>query len=83
MHKPFDFVPSIVFIGNTTSIDYECVFPYIWGCHKIYYYFGSNINYTDSTTVSEKTMSWYKGGSVTGKYQLNTSGSTYKYIAIG
>lgn len=78
----FSFKPSIVLISRrATNRGYPMITPYIWG--ESQFFVG---NYMDSAqvntvSVNGNTMSWYASGN--SAYQLNQSGDTYDYCAIG
>lgn len=75
----FDFAPVMVFVYDTeVSIGNANTFVAFIGATVSS---GENSNNTRFYTLNKKTLSWYNNKSVTG--QLNNSGTTYYYIAIG
>lgn len=75
----FDFTPKVVFFGLSANTTYAPT-HYVWGSKTFALVgeSGANINYA---TVSENTMSWYCATAAWA--QLNASGTTYNYVAIG
>lgn len=81
----FSHVPKAVFIcsssGTTTG---ACLI--IWGCAAPLMHTVNNSNsalFALSATYSGSRLSWYYSGSATGAVcQLNSSGVTYKYVAL-
>lgn len=73
----FGFEPKIIIIGNDRGGVY--INFYFWGAVRMN---GAN-NYAKENIVSTSnyTISWYHPSDVDG--QLNASGITYNYIAIG
>lgn len=89
----FDFVPKVVMIcGDGTQLlfgtDYGAypVFGVLWDQLSSEYKSIANNRYSSmSVKATDKTLSWYsnKNDSYTVDYQLNTSGTVYRYIAFG
>lgn len=77
----FDFKPKVVFIvcdgGSGSSL--IPVTMYVWGGTRMAVDLAASIS-ESTVTVSGNTMSWY-GGSANS--QLNRSGDTFRYVAIG
>lgn len=88
----FDFTPKMVIFDLECENHYGA-FPYIWGGKKLsvlYSYETSTGGYSslfnnNRVTVEGSTMSWYADNILSGgqTIQLNTSGQTYRWIAIG
>lgn len=74
----FGFVPRIVMIREATASQ-RCMFDAVYGCSSIRVD-TSNSGGTVTLTWSGTTLSWY-GSSAT--WQMNYSGDTYYYTAIG
>lgn len=78
----FGFAPRMVCINGTTAF---MLAPYIWGDpHFATGEFPDSLDhaYRQIVTVSGTTMEWYTNGG-NSYYQLNQSGHTYNYFAIG
>lgn len=85
----FDFEPKVVFLSDT-SVSYNIV-PIVCDAVKevgafkfqLYgiYWGTSIITYIGLLSMTANTLSWYNTDSVQG--QLNISGTTYPYVAIG
>lgn len=82
----FSFKPYLVFITDVTATTIQSSYQseaLVFGAK-----FGAVKNFSDTSvaniklTWDEKSLSWYYGSTGT-NYQLNTSGHTYNYIAIG
>ena len=88
----FDFVPKVV-IFDLECENYYAALPYIWGGKKLsvlYSYETSTGGYSslfnnNRVTVEGSTMSWYAEKILSGgqTVQLNTSGQTYRWVAMG
>ena len=78
----FSLTPKIVVIyRRSTSSGFQMVMPYIYGEHS--FWTGTmSTNQEQIVSISGNTMSWYSNGG-NASYQLNVSGLTYYYAAIG
>ena len=78
----FDFVPKIVFITPNDEATYDGTITWIHNTTK------STLNATSSNngitvtfSLTGNTLSWYQSNGA--GYQLNTSGKTYNWVALG
>lgn len=87
----FEFQPKVV-LFDLECHNHYAVFPYIWGGKKlsVLHSFetsagGYSSLFDNRVTVEGNTMSWYTDNSLSGgeTVQMNGSGMTYRYIAIG
>ena len=82
----FEFAPKIVLLyaGEAASLFGEThrLLPYtlLWGCTTRFGYDNNSAN-INNCTYSGNTMSWYCTGGAA--QQQNTSGGTFRYVAIG
>lgn len=85
----FDFTPKFVLLGISISrtffgvnngVENFVILP--WGTATGFYYLSNgNASYYNPLVFEGDTMSWYNETNVA--YQLNNSGTTYYYVAIG
>lgn len=85
----FDFAPKIVIVIQ----DKDSILPGsgVWNGYAFIWTYGMGYTYLKSSNgqntfnLSGNTLSWYQtyDTSTYVKYQLNTSGTTYNYVAIG
>ena len=73
----FGFTPKLVVIYGGLQM----FTPYIYGSSR-FYTGDKSSNYEQVVTINGNTMQWYSNGGNAG-YQLNASGTTYNYCAIG
>lgn len=79
----FDFAPKFLVVakdGNRTGYDTGSSFYWVYPSTGSVNITKANESYTPSVSVSGNTVSWYSDAAAT---QLNTSGTTYHYFAIG
>lgn len=78
----FAITPKIVVIyRRSTSLGFQMLMPYIFGEHS--FWTGTmSTNQEQTVSISGNTMQWYSNGG-NANYQLNGSGQTYYYAAIG
>ena len=78
----FSITPKIVVIyrGNN-STGFQMLMPYIYG-EKSFWTGTISTNQEQTVNISGNTMQWYTNGG-NANYQLNGSGLTYYYAAIG
>ena len=74
----FGFKPQLVIVQNTSSY-YS--FYAVNGASYAEAWYSSSAAYNEVISWSEDTISWYNGNSAGN--QMNNSGTTYKYLAIG
>lgn len=78
----FSITPKIVVIyRRSTSLGFQMVMPYIFG-EKSFWTGTMSTNQEQIVNISGNTMQWYSNGG-NANYQLNGSGQTYYYAAIG
>lgn len=83
----FDFTPKIVLMhlrgDSASSVSTHCM-VFVWNITNDFY-IGNAGDSHNSVTYYENTMSWYNttGNLANALAQLNTSGATYWYTAIG
>lgn len=75
----FNFTPKVVMIYGGDTGYMPCAFPYMWGSAYMSLQLAS-YDFLCEVTVSGNTMSWYYNDAA---WQLNASGKTYQYVAIG
>lgn len=83
----FDFTPKIVLMhrgGTTAYTDSTHCMVFVWNITNAFY-IGSAGDSHNSVTYSGNTMSWYNttGNLASAGAQLNGSGTTYWYTALG
>lgn len=79
----FDFAPKFLVVaknGNQTGSASGGSFYWVYPSTGSVNITKANEGYTPSVSVSGNTVSWYSDAAAT---QLNTSGTTYHYFAIG
>ena len=87
----FDFTPQLVFFYDEVnsyflSVQGEFTGVVIWAPTKTLYYKGSsNSEVIGHMDISGNTLTWYiiSTASTNAKFQMNESGKTYHYLAIG
>lgn len=83
----FNFTPKFVYIVNKDQSEIDTgqsfqMWPYLWGANTFGTKNGSNANlFACAVNTYGNTMQWY--GTISPIMQLNESGITYLYIAIG
>lgn len=79
----FNFVPKVVILFTNTTTAYEdCgnITTILFGINEKAYFTDGTSNGICYLSYQDSTMNWYGKGTAT---QLNSSGKTYYYIAIG
>lgn len=79
----FDFVPKFVVVAMKGANTFYGNAPILWWVNPDAAVTGqtSNSDYAATCSLSGTTLSWYNAKGV--GYQLNVSGTVYRYIAIG
>ena len=72
----FDFTPRLVFVGSNEDAAYD--FNRFMYPHTVSSYVRSGATFT--VTWGSSSIQWYNSSDV---YQLNESGKTYYYVAVG
>ena len=84
MRLTFDFAPKLVFVQRADNPSFCDSFTAIYGCSRtIKQPTGDSITGESLVSLewSENTLTWWMNGQIA--YQMNDSGVTYNYVAIG
>ena len=84
MRLTFDFAPKLVFVQRADNPSFWDSFTAIYGCSSaVKHPTGDSITGEGLVSLewSENTLTWWMNGQIA--YQMNDSGVTYNYVAIG
>ena len=87
--KRFDFVPRLLLVQKprpyfASNLSYTAYWMIaINGITEVIMSTNGSFDRTNTISWGGQTVSWYSGGSEGQYYQLNASGTVYRYIVIG